>query len=78
VLFEAVDTPDQGRLPGPGRAADNNPFLFADGQIDVLQNMKVTKPFMHVDNFNDGLVGQRNFIVLGGLSAHKVSHFSVY
>jgi hypothetical protein len=78
VLFKPVDTSDQSRFPGPGRPTDNDPFLVLDGKGDVLQNMKIAKPFMHVDNFNDGFVGQSDFIVLGGLSGHKVSHFYVY
>jgi hypothetical protein len=74
VLFKAVDTPDQGRLTGTGRSADNNPFLFLDGKIDALQNMKLAKPFMHFDNFDDGIAGQGNFIFWGRLSVHRVSH----
>jgi hypothetical protein len=73
VLLKAVDTSDQGRLPGTGRPTDNNPLLFLDGKVDVLQNVKLAKPFMHCGDFDDGITGQDTFIVLGGLRRHKDS-----
>jgi hypothetical protein len=56
VLLEPVDAADQGRLAGPGRAADNNPFLDFHFQVNSLQDMKISEPFVHIQDFDDVVV----------------------
>jgi len=36
VFFQPVDATDQGRFPGPGRAADHNTFFFVHSKVDSL------------------------------------------
>ena len=56
MLLQAVDTADQGRFTGPRRAADDDAFLSVDRQVDILQHMEVTIPFVHVFNFDDVII----------------------
>src|SRR5208337_477439 len=49
MLLEAVDAPDQRRLAGPRRTADDDSLSATDRQIDVAQRVKVSVPLMDGD-----------------------------
>ena len=51
--LKPVDAADQGRLAGPGRAANDDPLAARDVEIDVLQHMKRAEPFVDTGQPND-------------------------
>ncbi len=59
MLFQAVDAADQGRLAGPGRAADDDAFAGFDVQVDVFEDMEFAVPFVHGDDPDNILLAHR-------------------
>ena len=55
MLLQPVDTPDQGGFTRTRGTADDDPLLPAHGQVDVLENMKILEPFVHVPDFDDDI-----------------------
>ncbi len=64
VLFQPVDAPDQRGFTGTGRSADHDFFLSLHFQVDVLQYVKITIPFVEVLHLNDGVgcIGHVRFL----------------
>ena len=56
MFLKPVNTTNEGRFTGAGRAADNNPFFLLNGQVDVLQDMELSEPFVHIFDFDNGIV----------------------
>jgi hypothetical protein len=55
--LEPVDGPAQRRLAGP-RGADHHDDLAApDGQVDVLQDVQVTEPLVHMVQHHQRITG---------------------
>ena len=46
VLFQTVNTADQGRFTGTGRAANHYLLTFVNLQINIPQYMELTVPFI--------------------------------
>jgi hypothetical protein len=46
--LQPVDRPAQGRLSRPRRADDDDHLPLADGEVDVLQDMQLTKVLVDV------------------------------
>ena len=59
MLLEAVDAPDQRRLAGARRAADDDPLSTPDRQVDVAQRVKASVPFVDADEVDGGVALRR-------------------
>ena len=55
VLLEPVDAADHRRLPGTGRADDDDDLLAGDLQVDGLQRGEVAEPFRDTDELDHRL-----------------------
>ena len=52
VRFQSVDAAQQSALARSARSADNYGLAALNRFIHIRQNLKITKPFAHVFNFN--------------------------
>jgi hypothetical protein len=57
VLLEPVDAADERRLARARRPAHDDALALVDGEVDVLQHMKVAEPLVHVADLNGDFVG---------------------
>lgn len=53
MLFQPVDTADEGGFSRARRAADHDTLTLLHGQVEIFQNMKVAVPFMHAFDTNN-------------------------
>src|SRR5687767_6888189 len=74
MLLEPVDAADHGRLARAGGAADDDPLAAHHLEVDVLEDVKIAKPLVHIDDV-DRDVGLRDleFHALGW----AVEHYAV-
>jgi len=70
VFFQAIDASDHGGFPGARRSADDDPLLFGHGQINALEHVKISVPFVHSNDFDHGLVGGLHYVLIHCLFVH--------
>src|SRR3546814_2718871 len=57
VLLQPVDAADQRRLPRPRGSAHHDALALVDREVDVLQHVKLAKPFVQAAHLDHQLVG---------------------
>ena len=73
---EPVDAANHGRFTGSGRSAHENLAPGRHAQIDVVQHVKVTEPFVDASQFDHILACLGKLMVALGLAAASVLHHS--
>ena len=51
-FLQRIDAADGGGLAGAGRAADDDAFALADGEVDVAEHMEFAEPFVQTGDLD--------------------------
>ena len=52
MLFQTVDAPDERGFPRAGGTADDDAFLLVERQVDALEHVEFTEPFVQIGDFD--------------------------
>ena len=52
VFFQTIQTTNQGGLSGARWAANNDTFTLLAGEVDVLEDVKLTEPLVHIHHLD--------------------------
>ena len=69
VLLQSIDTADHGRLAGTGRSADHDTLALVHTQVDVLEHVELSVPFMYLTQLD-------HQVIRNGETGFGIRHFS--
>src|SRR6266540_896159 len=67
-VFDTVDTAKQGRLAAARGPADDDALSTHDLEVDVVQHVELTEPFVKANNLDCNLVRRRAYVARDALA----------